>query len=526
MAYKALYREFRPRRFADLKGQDVISAVLKNQIKNESPAHAYLFSGPRGTGKTSTAKILASALNCLNPQEGEPCLACDNCVAALNDAMLDIVEMDAASNNGVDAARDIRDKAGLLPTKGKYKVYIIDEVHMLTGAAFNALLKTLEEPPSHVVFILATTEIDALPKTVLSRCQRFDFKLIDETNIIARMNEVLKGVGATADEDALETIAQSADGALRDALTILEKCVSYTTHITSEVVASVLGHASKAHIARLISALATYNSREALSTLLEIVDSGVECGTLTGQILQSYEQMLLANVMDAAEDEWIKQAATELTTKGILRGIDIFSKVASQMRYAPKQRILLESAVMQALLPEEETGESALEERIRKLERQMQQGVVPLAVTQNEKPAPQQTVSYKKPEEMQQEPQKEQEPEQQPTEEVQGVNQAQPSQESGEGKWAWVLESYKSEPSAKPVLAGLVLEAEQDSLIILQAENPMARLLFESSSLQKEIEEKLAAQYGKKVRIQVNEQVPVSKNTGGLNGLSGIDILD
>ena len=227
MAYKALYRQFRPRRFADLKGQDMIARVLKNQIMAGEPAHAYLFSGPRGTGKTSTAKILAMALNCLHPEGGEPCLVCENCRAALSDAMIDMIEMDAASNNGVDNARDIRDKAGLLPTRGKYKVYIIDEVHMLTGQAFNALLKTLEEPPAHVVFILATTELDALPKTVLSRCLRFDFKFIDRREVVERMQEVLRATGGEAEEDALYEIAEASEGAMRDALTILEKCCAF-----------------------------------------------------------------------------------------------------------------------------------------------------------------------------------------------------------------------------------------------------------------------------------------------------------
>lgn len=209
MAYKALYRRFRPRRFCELKGQDNISTVLKNQIMSGQTSHAYLFSGPRGTGKTSTAKILACALNCTNLQDGEPCLECENCKAALSDSMPDIIEMDAASNNSVDNAREIRDKVSLLPVKGKHKVYIIDEVHMLSNSAFNALLKTIEEPPEYSVFILATTELRKLPKTVLSRCQRFDFKSIADNSIMDRMKEVLSNIGASATDDALYAIARS-----------------------------------------------------------------------------------------------------------------------------------------------------------------------------------------------------------------------------------------------------------------------------------------------------------------------------
>ena len=276
MAHKALYRRFRPRRFEDLKGQEVVATVLKNQVSAGEPSHAYLFSGPRGTGKTSTAKILACALNCLNPQDGEPCLECENCKAALEDAMIDIIEMDAASNNSVENARDIRDKAGLLPAKGKYKVYIIDEVHMLTGSAFNALLKTLEEPPAHVVFILATTELAALPKTVLSRCQRFDFRRIEEGDIAARLEEVAQNVGVKAQKSALMQIAAASDGALRDALTILDQCCSFSSEIDEELVSQVLGYAGYTALYALIAAMAEYDERAALAQLTAILDGGIE----------------------------------------------------------------------------------------------------------------------------------------------------------------------------------------------------------------------------------------------------------
>ncbi len=296
MAYKALYREFRPRQFSDLKGQEVISAVLRNQVRQDSPAHAYIFSGPRGTGKTSAAKILAAALNCLNRQEGEPCLACENCKAALQGTMIDIVELDAASNNGVDSVRDIVDRAELLPVGGRYKVYIIDEVHMLTSAAFNALLKTLEEPPAHVVFILATTNIEALPKTVLSRCQRFDFKFLDEKNVVLRMEEILKAVNVPAEKEALRLIAKASEGAMRDALTILEKCIALRENVTEELALEVLGYADKTAVVSLMDALSRYDSKEAFQILLSILESGVEPGIVCSQLIQMGEDMLVLAV--------------------------------------------------------------------------------------------------------------------------------------------------------------------------------------------------------------------------------------
>jgi len=226
MAYRALYRTYRPETFNDIVGQQHIVDVLKNQIKNRKIAHAYLFSGPRGTGKTSTAKIFSKAINCLTPVGVEPCLKCSVCESVYNETCVDVIEIDAASNNGVENIRDIREKASLLPAQGKYKVYIIDEVHMLSQGAFNALLKTLEEPPSHVVFILATTEPKKLPSTILSRCQKYDFKRHSVSDMMDRMRFVADDQGISVTEDALRLVARAASGGLRDALSILDQCAS------------------------------------------------------------------------------------------------------------------------------------------------------------------------------------------------------------------------------------------------------------------------------------------------------------
>ena len=225
MAYTALYRKFRPLKFSDMVGQEAITKTLRNQITSGRVGHAYLLNGTRGTGKTTTAKILARAVNCLNPQDGEPCNECEICKAALSGSLTDIVEMDAASNNSVDDIRAIRDEVNFLPTLAKYRVYIIDEVHMLSTGAFNALLKTLEEPPAHVKFILATTEPQKLPATILSRCQRFDFKKISLENIVKRLKIVCESSKIDADENALKIVASLSEGAMRDALSILERCL-------------------------------------------------------------------------------------------------------------------------------------------------------------------------------------------------------------------------------------------------------------------------------------------------------------
>ena len=533
MAYKALYRQFRPRRFADLKGQDMIARVLKNQIMAGEPAHAYLFSGPRGTGKTSTAKILAMALNCLHPEDGEPCLTCENCRAALSDAMIDIIEMDAASNNGVDNARDIRDKAGLLPTRGKSKVYIIDEVHMLTGQAFNALLKTLEEPPAHVVFILATTELDALPKTVLSRCLRFDFKFIDRREVVERMQEVLRATGGEAEEEALYEIAEASEGAMRDALTILEKCCAFGVRVDRDIVASVLGRASGEAMHRFWAAFLDYAEGEALLGMREILDSGIECGAVTAQILHIYEQMLFCKVA-GEQNAWAAEAA-RMSKEAILRGMEVFSEAQTRMRYAPRPEILLEAAILRAMQPlAEPGGEDALwreeagriENKLAALARRVaagvpvaaqtapgaaggqeateaapQEGAAPEAAAQGTQEAP-----VAKRADTPAEGRRTIEPARQATS---SASVAEPE----ESFWAWVCESYADDPGAQPMLRALTLTGEDANTIYLQASSSLFAMMAESEQRRREMQQKMQAKFGRYKNIRVTlreaaEQLP------------------
>jgi len=358
MANLALYRKYRPKRFDEIEGQGHIVSVLRRQAAEDAPAHAYLFTGPRGTGKTSTARILAMALNCENPQEGEPCLTCENCLSALTDSMVDIIEIDAASNNSVDNAREIRDRVNLLPAKGKYKVYIIDEVHMLSTSAFNALLKTLEEPPRYTVFILATTDLRKLPATVLSRCQRFDFKRISEPTMVESMKAILEELGLKWEEGALMAIARAAEGGMRDALSILDKCCAAGGEITYKMVAELLGLSDVEKSRALMEAIHGFDAPVALKLLDGIYEDGAQPVTLVSELMQCMRDRMIEQA-GKGEAEEARQFA---------RAIDILSDAENKMRFSARASIILEAAVMKILIPGADKGSPELELRIKRME--------------------------------------------------------------------------------------------------------------------------------------------------------------
>ena len=381
MAYQALYRQWRPVDFNAMVGQEAIVATLRNQVASGRIAHAYLFCGSRGTGKTSAAKIMARAVNCEHPDHGNPCGSCESCQRLLKEESLDVMEIDAASNNGVDEIRDLRETVKYPPQNQKYKVYIIDEVHMLSGAAFNALLKTLEEPPAHVIFILATTEPQKLPATILSRCQRFDFGRIPVHQIAARLREAAEGAGATASDTALQMIARAAEGGMRDALSILDMCLGYQSDVTEELVRNVLGTADRSFLFHFADALRDEDPSTLMQLIDELMRSGRDPIVFAKDVSRHLRALLiakscpddLANLLDLTKEdaaEYIGQAEGMTQTR-LMNMLELFMSVEGDLRSASSPRMALENAALKACLRTGETDAAALNDRIRTLEKQV-----------------------------------------------------------------------------------------------------------------------------------------------------------
>ena len=353
MSYTALYRKFRPSRFEDVKGQEHIVTTLQNQIKADRIGHAYLFCGTRGTGKTSVAKIFARAVNCENPAEGSPCGECASCKALAAGAGMNVIEIDAASNNGVDNIREIVDEVSYSPAEGKFKVYIIDEVHMLSIGAFNALLKTLEEPPSYVIFILATTEVHKIPITILSRCQRYDFRRITIDTIAGRLRELMEAEKISVEEKALRYVAKTADGSMRDALSLLDQCIAFHfgEELTYDKVLNVLGAVDTEVFSRLLRHVMEQDVTGCIVLLEEIVMQGRELTQFVTDFTWYLRNLLLLkssddieDVIDVSSDNLIrlKEEAGMLDVETIMRYIRIFSELSGQIKYASQKRILVE----------------------------------------------------------------------------------------------------------------------------------------------------------------------------------------
>ncbi|MBR6005598.1 MAG: DNA polymerase III subunit gamma/tau, partial [Clostridia bacterium] len=353
--YQALYRKWRPSTFAEVSGQPQVTLTLLNELKSGRVSHAYLFTGSRGTGKTSCAKILAKAVNCENPADGEPCCACEMCRSAENGDAPDIIEIDAASNNGVDNIRDIREEVNLSPFRGKYRVYIIDEVHMLSQGAFNALLKTLEEPPAHVIFILATTEVHKLPATVLSRCQRFDFKRISPENISDRLKVIAEGEGFKITDDAAALIARLADGGMRDAVSLLDRCCARGTDIDTSTVSAAAGIAGTMHLFKMSEYIASADTSACLTLVNTLHKEACDIESLCSELTYHFRNLMIAktvgdcsSLITAAPDEIkeLKTRAGEFKLSKILSCLDILEETLGNMKGAPNKKIILESAVI------------------------------------------------------------------------------------------------------------------------------------------------------------------------------------
>ncbi len=387
MSYMALYRKFRPDNFNDVKGQDHIVTTLKNQIQADRIGHAYLFCGTRGTGKTSVAKILAKAVNCEQPQEGSPCGVCPSCKAIAAGASMNVIEIDAASNNGVDNIREIVEEVAYSPAEGKYKVYIIDEVHMLSTGAFNALLKTLEEPPSYVIFILATTEVHKIPITILSRCQRYDFKRITIQVITDRLFTVIEQEQVQVEEKALRYIAKTADGSFRDALSLLDQCVAFHLgqELTYQKVLDVLGAVDTEVFSRLFRYVIKSDALSCITLLEEVVIQGRELTQFVTDFTWYLRNLLLVKVSDNMEDvidmssenlSKLEEEAQNVQMDTIMRYIRIFSELSGRIKYASQKRIMVEMSLIQLCRPEMETNQDSLIDRIRVLEHKIENGVV------------------------------------------------------------------------------------------------------------------------------------------------------
>lgn len=433
--YQVLYRKYRPKVFSDVYGQDHVTSTLKNEIKNGRVSHAYLFTGSRGTGKTTCAKILAKAVNCEHNVDGEPCNECEVCKGLDNGSIYDVVEIDAASNNGVDNIRELRDETNYAPSRGKYRVYIIDEVHMLSTGAFNALLKTLEEPPAHVIFILATTEVHKLPATILSRCQRFDFKRIQPETMAVRLKEVAGLEGLSLDDDAAVLIARIADGALRDGLSILDQCAGRSKEINSDLVSEVAGLAGREAMYKLSDCIANSDSNTAMSIISDLYQNSFDMERLCVEMINHFRNFLVAKTVRKSreliictDDEYntILEASKNFTVESIVFALDLFQNTLVTIKGGASARIEVEMAFIKLCEPKMDESIASLLDRVSKLENAIKSGVK-VQPTKTAVPAPKE--EYVPREEPKPQPKAEPTPEPTPEPEPTPVEEEPPVQE-------------------------------------------------------------------------------------------------
>ncbi len=385
MAYKALYRKWRPLTFDDVVGQEHITKTLKNEIINSKTAHAYLFTGTRGTGKTSSAKIFARAVNCENSKDGNPCNECDVCKGILDESILDVVEMDAASNTGVDNIRQIIEQVQYVATVAKYKVYIIDEVHMLSSGAFNALLKTLEEPPKGVIFILATTEVHKVPATILSRCQRFDFKTISDEKIIERIRYILNEEKISADEDAIGYVAYLGDGSMRDSLSILDQCLAFKAdNLTYDDVVDIVGAVDDKVIYNICSKIASENVSDVIELFNKLISDGKNTDNFASSLMLAMRNLMIAKCTSSQsalgvmknKAEEIKSVSEKFTLEKLSHCIEVINELQTNLKYSQNVKVLIEVALVRMTDARFSDSKAALLDRISSIEKRLSQGMI------------------------------------------------------------------------------------------------------------------------------------------------------
>lgn len=515
MSYTALYRKFRPQEFEDVKGQDHIVTTLKNQIKYDRIGHAYLFCGTRGTGKTTIAKIFAKAVNCEHPVDGSPCGECPTCKAIAAGNSMNVIEIDAASNNGVDNIREIREEVAYRPTEGKYKVYIIDEVHMLSAGAFNALLKTLEEPPSYVIFILATTEVHKIPITILSRCQRYDFHRISIETITARLSDILKAEGVEAEEKAVRYVAKAGDGSMRDSLSLMDQCIAFYLGqtLTYDKVLEVLGAVDTEVFSRMLREILAGNILNTLSLLEKLVIEGKELGQFVNEFTWYLRNLLLVKSSDDVEDvldvssenlAFLKEEAEMIEPEVLMRYIRIFSDLSNQVKYSSQKRILIEIALIKLCKPEMETTRDALVDRIARLEQKMEEGIPVAAVSQAAMTSAQPSAPIKKPE----------------------VPKAIPEDvEQVVRNWKSIMQDMSG--LIRGYLRMVTLSLGGDNVLLLVTDDTVAADFLNTPEHRKEISDVIAERIGKEVEIKIAQNQtnrPIEESYVDLEQVINMDI--
>ncbi|MBO5409668.1 MAG: DNA polymerase III subunit gamma/tau [Clostridia bacterium] len=535
--YQALYRKWRPRTFDDVYGQPHVTKTLRNQLESGRISHAYLFTGSRGTGKTSCAKILSKAVNCLNPVNGSPCNECEICKGIDNGSILDVIEIDAASNNGVDNIRDLREEANFTPVNAKYRVYIIDEVHMLSIGAFNALLKTLEEPPSHVIFILATTEIHKLPATILSRCQRFDFKRISPEDIIARLLYVAEHENVTLTENAASLVARIADGGMRDALSLLDRCFTIGDYIDEDAVNSAAGIAGAVHLFSFSEYIKNSDYTSALKLISKLHNESCDIDVLCSELMLHFRNLMVAKTVPECESLIVcsseelanlKARAAELKISKILNCITVLQETLAVIKNASNKKIQFESALIKMCMPQSSGNiPEGLEERIAALETKLEnignQPVQPKAAPAPQKNEPAKTET-KAPEAI-----KAQEPESPPppAEENEppapaaapAVQDATDIPDGPFGNWADVLQALKKYDIPLFGILATSTAVIKSGRVVISSENPTLYDFICTDTHSRELARAIYDVMGRRMKIAVAKNEKPKENSSPLENL-------